>query len=192
VVIDWSAYVGDRFSRYVTLRDTDAAIPAAYPPRGGAVEVEGASTTARGTTSAVDVGGTRGARRYYRTLALDGEGLPLAASVARPATAWPILDLGGLAVSGEADSLVFGWRPFRGSESCFGSYRLVYGIDDPAPSYLEGSPLLWSGESQAADGVDGLSLEPGRYHFRLQVIRATELGSFVVARTDVRTFTVAP
>ena len=45
---------------------------------------------------------------------------------------------------------------------------------------------------RARPNVEGRTIEPGTYYFRLQVICYTDLGSFVTAQTSVRQFTVSP
>jgi hypothetical protein len=78
-------------------------------------------------------------------------------------------------------------RPIRRSPR-----ELVYSTDNPEPSYLGGDPYLAAlgdpGINQYVAGPE--ALPSGDYYLRVQVIRATDLGRFLVAQTDVATYTV--
>jgi len=58
-------------------------------------------------------------------------------------------------------------------------------VEDSTPSYLDGSSIAWVGSEAAVGEAVVEGLPAGTYWFRLQAIRATELGKFVVAETAV-------
>jgi hypothetical protein len=188
VVLDWSAWSGDTFDHYTVLRAPTSDIPAAYPPQGGATEVDGTYTQGAGKTSGVDLGVASGTW-HYRAFAFDAEDRVIAASAVGSAEAQGVKDLGALAIEPREGGTAFDWTPYGGAAGCFTYYKLVASETDETPSYLEGSPALWAGGSQAA-GVVVQPVEPGTYWFRLQAIRVTDLGKFVVAETEPATYTV--
>ena len=192
IVIDWATYDGSHFDHYATLRNTSPTIPKAYPPRAGATFVDGTYTRNRLRTSAYDAGLDAGTW-YYRSMAFDAGNRVIAASPIRSAEARPVRDLGALTVGpGDGSTTAFAWSAFEGPPACFGSAKLVFSKADPSPSYFDGSPVLFvTSEQGVSEAV--AELDPGTYHFRLQVVRFTDLGSpakFLVAQTDVATYTV--
>jgi hypothetical protein len=192
IVIDWATYDGDRFDHYATLRNTSPTIPKADPPRAGATFVDGTYTRNRLRTSAYDAGLGSGTW-YYRSMAFDAADRVIAASPIRSATARPVRDLGALTVGpGDGSTTAFSWSAYEGPSACFGAAKLVVSRIDPSPSYFDGSPVLFAtGEQGVSEAV--AALDPGTYHFRLQVVRFTDLGSpakFLVAETAVATYTV--
>jgi hypothetical protein len=192
IVIDWATFDGDHFDHYTTLRNSSPSIPKAYPPRAGATFVDGTYTRNRLRTSAYDAGRDAGTW-YYRTMAFDGANRVIAASPIRSAEARPVRDLGALTVGpGDGSTTAFSWATYEGSAACFGTAKLVFSKVDPSPSYFEGSPVLFATSGQGISEAVA-ELGPGTYHFRLQVVRFTDLGSpakFLVAQTDVATYTV--
>jgi hypothetical protein len=194
VVLDWTAYEGAGFNHYTTLRSTGASIPAAYPPQGGAVEPGGTYTKTLAATSAVDKGAAAGTRYYYRTMAFNGDNGVLAASSVTSAVASPVGSLGALTVTTVGEGTRLAWTAFAGSESCFTWYKLVYSETNPSPSYLAGDPYLTAISARSTVSyVDPSVLKAGHsYYLRVQVIRSTELGAFLVSQTSVKTFTVPP
>jgi hypothetical protein len=189
VVINWSGYEGTGFHHYATLRSTTSAIPLRYPPTGGVQDLDSASTTNRSRTSAYDSAVSGGITFYYRTVAVNSANRIIAASPVRSALGQPERTaMGNLEVAGTSGALSFGWDAY-GGEGCFGNYRLVYSATDSTPDFFsDGSATLWTGENPAATGVEGRTVQPGTYYFRLQVICYTDLGSFVTAQTSVRQF----
>jgi ferric-dicitrate binding protein FerR (iron transport regulator) len=192
VVIDWSAYGGSGFHHYTTLRNSVPEIPLAYPPQGGAVDFGGTYTTVRTKTDAIDGDPSQGIRYYYRSMAFSASGKVIGASALKSVVgAGGALDLGALSVSGDASALSFHWTAYGGGANCFSAYKLVYSVDDANPSYLKGSALLWGGGGASYSGLDGLTIDPGTYWFRIQALRVTSLGQFVTAQSDVRHCVVA-
>jgi hypothetical protein len=193
VVVDWSAYKGVKFNHYTTLRNTTSSIPKAYPPQGGATYLEDSYTTHKSKTSAFDASGEAGGRYYYRAMAFDAADKVIAASSVKSAIAKKVRDLGTLAVGpGGGTKTAFSWNAYQGPGACFSWYKIVYSTDDPTPSIFEGSNYaVVSSDKGMTAALAGL--DPGTYHFRLEVVRYTDLGSpakFLVAHSDVTTYTV--
>ena len=193
IVVDWTRYRGARFDRYVTVRSTGGSIPAAYPPHGPAAILDGATSADRWRTSAHDSTADAGARTSYRVLALSADGGAIAASPTRSATARAVGELGALTIGpGDGSTTAFGWTPYAGPADCFTAVKIVWSPDDPSPSILEGAGYVFASTDKGASQAIA-TLEPGTYHFRVEVLRATELGSpskFVVAHSDVASYTV--
>jgi len=68
--------------------------------------------------------------------------------------------------------------------------RLVYSAEDDTPSYLEGAATAWAGENPEAGTAVVGELPSGTWWFRVQAIRVTDLGKFVVAETSPTPYTV--
>jgi hypothetical protein len=190
VVIEWSATDDPRFGKYRTLRSTSPEIPVAYPPAGGSVELGTAKSADPNATSGFDPDAA-GVTYYYRTLALDGTGAVIATSAVGASAAAPVAAMGPLAVAPDPEGTRLSWAPYAGSGACFTYYKLVYSLDGSAPSYLEGDPYLAAIGDQGAATFATADLVSGQtYTFRLQAIRATHTGAFLVAQTDLATYTV--
>ena len=189
-VLAWSKYAGDWFNHYTALRSSAPEIPLAYPPGGGAIDFGTTYTTDPLKVESYDASAEAGGTFYYRAMAFDAEDRVVAASPVKSAVAKAPLALGALDVTaGDAGITNFGWTPYGGPGACFTYYKLAYSADDPTPSYMEGSPLLAAIGEQGAAGYAAGDVAPGTYWFRLQAIRVTSLGKFLVAETDVTQFT---
>jgi hypothetical protein len=190
VALEWSKVTDGRFDHVMSLRSSSASIPPAYPPSGGAVAVDGTYTKERAATSGVDVIGPAGAAFFYRTVAFDGEDRAIAASNVVSAAAQPVKSLGVLTVAPAAGGkTTVSWTPFGGWDACFSFYKLVASETDPDPSYLDGDPAIAVIDDQGASATF-VMLESGTtVHMRLQAVRKTALGAFVVAQTEVLTYT---
>ncbi|HET8776029.1 MAG TPA: fibronectin type III domain-containing protein [Candidatus Limnocylindria bacterium] len=191
VVLEWSAVGDPAFKKYVTLRSASASIPAAYPAQGGAVELAWTRTGDRNATSAPDASAMPGTTFFYRTLALNSAGGVIGASAVQAASATAVQSLGSLgAAAVDATKTKFTWATYAGSQACFTYYKLVYSETNPTPSYPNGDPY-WAAISDKGVSsyvVDGL-VSGTTYYVRLQAVRATALGPFVVAETDVLSYT---
>jgi hypothetical protein len=162
------------------------AVPASA---GGDAAVGSTYLTDPSKTGGVDLAADAGAKWHYRAMAFDANDRVIAASPVRSVGVKPTRNLGGLSIGAAEGGAAFGWQPVSG-EACFSYYKLVYSADDQTPSYLEGSPAAWVGESWSAASAWVEGLEPGTYWFRLQAIRATEGGKVVVAQTQPMAYTV--
>lgn len=194
VVLEWSQYGGGSFDHYTTLRNTTNSIPKAYPPQGGAVDPGGTYTPNAGKTSAFDTGVSAGTTYYYRTMAFDADDGVIGASSVVSAVPAMVASLGSLSVVADvvdpADT-VLTWTPYAGPANCFTWYKLVYSQTSSSPSYLDGDSYIaissqGTGYYKAVAG----ELPPGNTYFRVQVIRFTDLGPFLVAETDVQPYLV--
>lgn len=185
VVLDWAAFSGAGFDHYLVLRSLSATIPGAYPPQDGARVVGGTYTTDRSATDGFDPIDRRGGTVHYRAIAFDHGNHALAASSVESVKTKPVKRLGGLTITAAQSSTRFDWTPFDGQASCYTMYKLSFSAADSTPGYLEGGSVAWSGTRQDVGTalVEGFS--PGTYWFRLEAIRATSLGAFVVAQTSV-------
>lgn len=191
VVLGWSVPDMTSFNHVRVLRGTSAEIPAVYPPAGGVIAVDGGYTTDPAKTDGFDPTAA-GGNAWYRAVAFDAAGAAIAASVVQGVTTLGVADLGALVVSGTAPGqLTFSWTPFAGSGTCFSFYKLVASVDDPTPSYLEGSQVLAAIGDQGASGTVVNGLTGGKtLWLRLQAVRATSLGKFIAAETAPVQYTV--
>ena len=195
VVLDWSKYEGGAaFNHYTTLRNTSESIPKAYPPQGGAVDPGGTYTTVLEKTSAFDAEVSAGTTYYYRSMAFNADDGVIGASSIVSAVPQPVASLGALGMGAIAEGTKLMWSAYTGPGACFSYYKIAYSEEDTTPSYLEGDPYLAAiGEQSASSFVSptGEALLSGQtYYVRVQVIRATDLGGFLVAQSDVATYTV--
>jgi hypothetical protein len=193
VVLDWSTYAGGApFNHYTVVRNTSPEIPLAYPPQGGAVDFGNTYTTNVAKSLSHDTTGAAGTTYWYRAMAFDAENRVIGASDAVAATAAAVGSLAPLGIGPDVDTgkTRFSWVPLGGDGACFTYYKLVYSPSDPDPSYLKGTPYLWAGSTQAEATTLIPGITPGTYWFRLQAIRVTDFGKFVVAQTDVVQYVV--
>ena len=194
VVLNWSMYEGaGAFNHYTTLRSTSAEIPAAYPPSGGAVDPGTTYTGYAEKTSAYDIGVDPGVTYYYRTMAFNADDGVIAVSSVASAMGKPVKALGVLVVGPVAEGTQLTWTPYGGSPDCFTYYKLVYSETNPLPAYLEGDPYLAAISDQATGtfAASSTQLVSGtKYYLRVQALRATHAGSFLVAQTDVAIYPV--
>ena len=162
----------------------------AYPPQGGAAEVGTAKSATMSAGSGFDSSDTPGLTSYYRTIALNGSGAVIATSGVGSASTQAVGGLGPLVVTPDAGGTRFSWTPFTGAGTCFTYYKLAYTLDGSPPSYLEGDPyLLASGDQFQATHVSADLVSGQTYTLRLQVIRGTDTGAFLVAQSDVASYT---
>jgi hypothetical protein len=163
----------------------------AYPPQNGAVDFGGTYTTHVDKRSAVDTTGAELATYYYRTMAFDAADKVIAASPIMSAQRKPVHGMGALSVSGDATQTTLTWNPYAGPGSCFTYYKLVYSQTNPEPAYGEDPYVAAIGEQGTGTYVAPAgSIPPGMTYFRVQAIRATHLGWFVAAQSEVATYLV--
>jgi len=193
VVLDWTMYTGEgAFNHYVTLRNSVAVIPAAYPPAEGAVDPGTTFSPFLEKVSAYDASIDAGETFYYRTMAFNAEDGVLAASEIVSAVAKPVASLGELAVGpGDAGATQLTWSPYGGLSACFSFYKIAFSETNPEPSYLGGDPYLAAISEQGAGSFSSAELLSGHtYYLRVQTIRSTPLGGFLVAQSSIATYTV--
>jgi hypothetical protein len=178
MVLSWSKFSGTGFVSYVTLRYTTPDIPKAYSAQH---KVAGTSTTSVGTTTADDPTIVDGATYFYRTLALGSGNAVLAASDVEAAPGFGQADLGPAAIGGP----VVVWGIYNDA-ACFTQYRVLYYSANP--EFTTTSPLgtiIVSSRLQTNVGVPPSSKfgSGDTIWFRVQVLRKTALGQFVVGQT---------
>ena len=161
-----------------------------YPPAGGASGVDSTYSTDSAKSDGYDPTGDGGGVRYYRAIAFGVEDHPLAASPVKSVTTKAIKALGGLAIGPDGPLTQFDWSPYAGPTSCYSFYKLVYSAEDSTPSYLDGAAVAWVGTDQGTGSAAAEALDPGTYWFRLEAIRQTSLGKFIVAQTDAVQYSV--
>jgi len=95
-------------------------------------------------------------------------------------------DLGPLSIATGTDGrTALGWEVYAGPPQCFSSYRVLYGAGGVATT------LLTSLSAQATTEIETDALHASiTYAVRVQAVRATMLGTFVVGETDALPFTV--
>ncbi len=188
VVLDWSASINPDFHHYTALRSPEGAIARNYPPVAPAVDWGDTYTTDRFVTVAVDASLIPSEERlwYYRVIAYDVAGRAIAATPVRAARLRVPTGLGTLEVGAGPDGLTrLSWRSYGGDARCFSSYRIL--------AASGGRPLdtltIVSGKS--TDSLETDTLASGTtYQLRVQAVRTTTLGSFVLGETNTVTFTV--
>jgi len=188
VVLDWSVPDMAALNHVQVLRGTSAEIPTTYPPPDWVSAFEGGFSSDPAKSDGRDVTAEAGSA-WYRAVAFSGEDVAIAASPVKAVTTIGIKDLGPLAISDgpSAGELTFGWSPFGGGGDCFSYYKLVASIEDSTPSYLEGTDFALPISEMTASGTtvaDGLT-SGQTYHFRIQAVRVTSLGKFIVAQSEV-------
>ena len=125
-------------------------------------------------------------RTAEKTAPLGAAGAVIGASPVRSAQLHPTEDLGAIrAAPAEDGGTRLSWNAYGGFSRCFSSYRITFGLD--------GSPttVLAVVSDQATAELRTDALHPGTtYTLRVQAVRATPLGSFVVGESQVATYTV--
>lgn len=188
VALDWSPASDPEFHHYTALRSLDADVKPDYPPIAPAVDWGDSYATDRFVTSAVDATLIpSGALFSYRVMAYDDRNTALAASEVRRTRPAAIVELGALTLEPGADGATrIDWRLFGGAPGCFSAYRVFIGPAGGTPS-----TMLTAITSQSTTELETGALHAGEaYAVRVEVVRTTTLGGFVVAETETATYTV--
>jgi hypothetical protein len=189
VVVDWSPALHPEFHHYTALRSIEPEVNPAYPPIAPAVDWGDSYATDRFITSAVDATLIPSdTDLYYRVMAYDEVNRVVSASPVRHANLFEVVDIGPLAVNpgAEAGSTLLDWSLFGGLGRCFSAYHVLVGPMGGTP----GSTLSVV-STQSTTELDTSGLHPGTsYAIQVQAVRSTTLGSFVVAQTEVASYTV--
>lgn len=188
VVVDWSSTTHPDFHHYIGLRSIEPDVNPAYPPIAPAVDWGDSYVTDRYITSAVDATLIPSETTlYYRVMAYDADNRVLAASPVRSTNLAEVAELGPLAVTPESDgaATTLEWGLFGGVAQCFSAYQVLIGPAGGVPS-----STLTLVTDQAETELRTSALQPGQsYAIRVDAIRSTTLGSFVVGRSGVATYT---
>jgi hypothetical protein len=187
VVLEWSASIASDFHHYTALRSPEREIEPDWPPIAPAVDWGDTYATDRFVTSAVDASIIPSETRwFYRVMAYDADGRVVSASPVRGAQLGEVDDLGEL----EIEELPGGrtrirWQPYAGFSRCFSGYRILFGTGGSASTVLAVASEQESTELE----TDALHAETA-YVIRVRAMRATTLGSFVVAESELTEYTV--
>jgi hypothetical protein len=187
VVLEWSASIAPDFHHYTALRSPVREIEPLYPPIAPAVDWGDTYATDRFVTSAVDASIIPSETRwFYRVMAYDVDGAVVGASPVRGAQLGEVDELGELQVEALDDGRTrVEWQPYEGFSRCFSGYRVLFGTGGSASTVL----AVVSSQQTAEMETDALHPETA-YVFRVQAVRVTTLGSFVVADSEVADYTV--
>ena len=186
-MLDWSASIHPAFHHYTALRSPEREIAPDYPPIAPAVDWGDSYATDRFVTSAVDASIIPSETRwFYRVMAYDVEGAVVGASPVRAARLGKVDDLGKLELHELDDGETsIGWEAYGGFSRCFSSYRVMFGAAGRPTAVL----AVISGQQVTELETDALHPDT-TYALRVQAVRATTLGSFVVAESKVASYTV--
>ena len=187
VVLDWSASLDPSFHHYTGLRSPHRDIEPFYPPIAPAVDWGDTYATDRFVTSGVDASIIPSDTRwFYRVMAYDAGGAVIGASPVRSAQLHPTDDLGAVHVAPTDDGGTrVSWNGYGGFSRCFSSYRITFGIGGSPTTVL----AVVSDQSTTELLTDALHPDT-TYTLRVEALRATTLGSFVVGASEVATYTV--
>jgi hypothetical protein len=186
VVLEWSASISPDFHHYTALRSPEREIEPLYPPIAPAVDWGDTYATDRFVTSAVDASIIpSGTRWFYRVMAYDADGAVVGASPVRGAQLGEVDELGELEIEELSDGRTrIEWQPYGGFSRCFSSYRVLFGTGGSASTVL----AVVSGQGTAEVETEALHPDTA-YVLRVQAVRVTTLGSFVVADSGVADYT---
>jgi hypothetical protein len=187
VVLEWSPSLDPDFHHYVALRSPERVIARDYPPIAPAVDWGDSYATDRFVNSAVDASILPSETVWnYRVMAYNARGASIGASAVEAAVIRPRVDLDPLRVgAGQDGATSIAWARYRGPGRCFSAYRLLFSTTG-APS-----SVLTVVSDQAASAIETIGLHPGvTYQLRLQAVRTTLQGSFVLGETEAVTYTV--
>ncbi len=186
-VLRWSPSTHPDFHHYIALRSVEEDIKPDYPPIAPAVDWGDTYSTDPFVTSAVDASIIpTDTLWHYRVMAYDVDGRVVSASSVQSTRMDEVDDLGPLSMAtGDDGRTGLTWNAYAGPPQCFSSYRVLHGTD--------GSPstLLTSISAQSTAELETGGLHSGiTYALRVQAVRATTLGTFVVGETDTLFFAV--
>jgi hypothetical protein len=189
VVVDWSPTTRPDFHHYLALRSIVPEVETAYPPIAPAVDWGHSYSTDRFITSAVDITVIPSDTvLYYRVMGYDATDRVLAASGVQATTPFEVVELDPIqaAPGVEPGSTLLDWGLFGGLGDCFSAYHVRIGPAGTTPS-----TTLTVISDQSISELETTGLHAGQsYALLVEAIRSTTLGSFVVARTQVATYTV--
>jgi len=186
VVLDWSPSRHPDFHHYRGLRSPEREISPQYPPIAPAVEWGDVYATDPFVTSGFDASIIPSSTEWhYRVVAYDAAGRVVSASPVDAGRLHPTHDLGTLEATGIEESRTrLRWEPFEGEAECFSAYRVLYGTTG-----VPGT-LLTTVSARDRTEIETGALHPGvTYALRVQAVRTTTLGHFVVGETEVLTHT---
>ena len=188
VVLHWSASTDPDFHHYTALRSPEREIAPHWPPIAPAVDWGDTYATDRFVTSGADASIIPSDTTwFYRLMAYDADGAVIGSSPVRSGKLSPLDDLGPVEVEAAEDGRSgLRWDPYDGPADCFSHYRVQYGTAGTPSTVL----AIVSGRDTTDLLTDALRAGIG-YQLRVQAVRATTLGAFVVGESEVTGY-VAP
>ena len=127
----------------------------------------------------------------YRAGAWNAKGQLIGDSASHSGTRKATALLDGSAVTPAPGGVHASWIPYAGSSTCFTTYCVSWSATSADVSYLGAHDGSADNSNQAGADANG-SLPAGTYYVRAEVVRTTELESFVVAASAVKTVAVSP
>ncbi|MGZ8481322.1 MAG: hypothetical protein ACXWWO_02570 [Candidatus Limnocylindria bacterium] len=186
VALEWSPSADAAFHHYTALRSENREIPPVYPPIAPAVDWGGTYATDRFVVSAVDATFEPSQPDWnYRVMSYDVDGRVIEVSSVVTAQLLPVAALGpasAQAAGGRRTRLE--WDTYSGPSACFTEYRILHGAGDPPTTLL----ATVSDRRETTLVTDALRAGT-TYVLRVEAIKTTALGSFVVARSELVTYT---
>lgn len=186
-VLRWSPSRHPDFHHYIGLRSPEADIADQYPPIAPAVDWGDLYASDRFVTSGHDATVVPSTTEWhYRVVAYDAAGQPVSRSNVAQGQILPARELGPIEAEVLPDGAVrLAWDAFDGQAGCFSAYRVLQGTGGVA------STLLTSISDPERTTLETRALHPGAtYALRVHAVRTTTLGHFVVAESDLLTFSV--
>ena len=186
VVLEWSPSRHPDFSFYLGFRSPERRIEPQYPPIAPAVDWGDLYATDPFVTSGFDATVIPSATTwYYRVMAYDAAGRVLSTSPVRSARLHPVAAMELEVETTDDGRTLLRWTPFDGRPGCFSSYRILYGTGGFA------NTLLTTVSARERTELETGALHPGAsYTLRVQAVRTTTLGHFVVGETAIVTHLV--
>jgi hypothetical protein len=182
VVLHWSASTDPTFHHYTALRSPEREIAPHWPPIAPAVDWGDTYATDRFVTSGADASIIPSDTTwFYRLMAYDADGAVIGTSPVRTGQLSPVDDLGPVEAEAADDGRTrLGWEAYDGPAGCFSHYRVQYGTSGTPSTVL----AIVSGRETTELLTAALHAGIG-YQLRVQAMRATTLGAFVVGETEV-------
>ena len=187
VVLHWSASTDPAFHHYTALRSPERDIEPHWPPIAPAVDWGDTYATDRFVTSGADASIIpTDTTWFYRLMAYNADGAVIGSSPVRSAQLLPVDELGPLEIEAADDGRTrLSWEAYDGPADCFSHYRVQYGTAGSPNTVL----AIVSGRDRTELLTDALHAGIG-YQLRVQAVRATTLGAFVVGETEISTYVV--
>jgi hypothetical protein len=187
VVLHWSASTDPDFHHYTALRSPEREIEPHWPPIAPAVDWGDTYATDRFVTSGADASIIPSDTTwFYRLMAYDADGVVIGSSPVRAGRLRPVDELGPVEVEVADDGRTrLRWEAYDGSADCFSHYRVQYGTAGFPNTVL----AIVSGRETTELLTDALHAGTA-YQLRIQAVRATTLGAFVVGETEISSYAV--
>lgn len=186
VVLHWSPSRHPDFHHYIGLRSPERDVATQFPPIAPAVDWGDLYATDPFVTSGFDATLVPSDTEWhYRVVAYDAAGRVIGSTPVQSGRIHPHADLGALEVTALDEGRArLAWGAFDGLDGCFSSYRVLYGTAGVA------STVLTTVSDAERTEIETAALRPGvSYTLRVQAVRTTTLGFFVVGETSPAFYT---